>query len=94
MAEPLALNVVHSLPRHTRRALLHAVKTSRRPSLAANFFTPVPRQMEGKLKSVESPPLAILLDCHAWACPRSQFALWYEGACPVLCLLMCIDERV
>ncbi|KAF8914219.1 hypothetical protein CPB84DRAFT_1840949 [Gymnopilus junonius] len=79
MVEPLALNVVNSLPRHSRRALSHLAKTSKRPSLAANFFTPLPRQNEGKMKAVESPPLAIILDCQAWACPRSQFSAWHDN---------------
>ncbi|KDR83998.1 hypothetical protein GALMADRAFT_133376 [Galerina marginata CBS 339.88] len=85
MVEPIAVNVISSLsslPRHisgkSRGSLSQIVKASERPSFSSNFFTPTPRQHE-KMKAVESPPLGSILDCHAWACPRSKQYLWSES---------------
>ncbi|KAF8969412.1 hypothetical protein BDZ97DRAFT_1915369 [Flammula alnicola] len=91
MAEPFAAGVLSSLllPRANQGNVLARVARSSRkhPSLAANFFTPVPRQCKRKEKEVDMPPVGHVLDCQAWACPPSKHSLWCQDG-SMRCLLL------
>jgi len=81
MAEPVA-NVINSLPRlmPKKGALNRLAKSVSSTSLGNNFFTPVARQCNGKMKAVESPDVQNVLHYQDWAYPSSKESLWSTGA--------------
>jgi pentatricopeptide repeat-containing protein PET309 len=84
MVEPFAAGVFSSfLPRpKSSCTIARVLKSTTKPSLTANFFTPPPRQTKGKEKEVDTFHLGHVLDsqAQAWSCPRSKASLWSEGA--------------
>jgi pentatricopeptide repeat-containing protein PET309 len=86
MVEPLAYGVLNTvLPRHvalvqsTTSSLRSVLNGTRRPSLAANFFTPTPRSDKGKEKVVDLLSVEDVLGCHPWAAPYSKQEVWDQG---------------
>jgi hypothetical protein len=83
MAEPFAAGVLNSLlqprvplARVTRSKTAHS-------TLAANFFTPLPRQTKQKARAANASPAVghtHILECQAWAYPLGKEALWGHGA--------------
>ncbi|KAF8204749.1 hypothetical protein BJ912DRAFT_939212 [Pholiota molesta] len=84
MAEPFAAGVLNSLlqprvplARVTRSQTAHS-------TLAANFFTPLPRQTKQKARAANAPPAVghtHILECQAWAYPLGKQALWgHDGS--------------
>jgi pentatricopeptide repeat-containing protein PET309 len=95
MVEPLAYGVLNTvLPRHvalvqsTTSSLRSVLNGTRRPSLAANFFTPTPRSDKGKEKVVDLLSVEDVLGCHPWAAPYSKQEVWDQGVCQP-CLMNC-----
>lgn len=82
MAESIAVSVMNTLPRHItgkgKAPLVRAVKMATRPSLAKNFFTPIPRHTRSHMPAEQ--PLDSVLDYRAWAYPISKQFLWSEGS--------------
>ncbi|PPQ78218.1 hypothetical protein CVT25_015537 [Psilocybe cyanescens] len=80
MAESIAVSVMNTLPRHItgkgKAPLVRAVKMATRPSLAKNFFTPIPRHTRGQMPAEQ--PMDSVLDYRAWAYPISKQFLWSE----------------
>ncbi|KAF4619999.1 hypothetical protein D9613_005285 [Agrocybe pediades] len=78
MAEPVALNVMNSLPRlmPKKGSLNRIANSARSTSLGNNFFTPVARQCNGKMKEVELSPVQNVLEYQDWACSSSKQSLW------------------
>ncbi|KAH9482529.1 Putative pentatricopeptide repeat-containing protein [Psilocybe cubensis] len=81
MAESIAASVIHTLPRHItgkgKAPLVQAVKSASRPSLAKNFFTPIPRRAMDQTPADQT-PLDSVLDYRAWAYPMSKQCVWSE----------------
>jgi hypothetical protein len=88
MVEPLACGIFNTvLTRHvgfvqsSTASLKRVVIGTRRPSLAANFFTPTPRSDKVKEKATNLPSVEEVLGCQSWSTPTSKKEVWDQGAC-------------